>query len=421
MRCTFLNLISLIDNNDMEKKELNRILEKFAAGNIQSAEQISFNKWLAAADETKYKDVLDQYQVILQQHPGNEKANPALLDKIESQITEYDRKQGAKNSVTGRYYLHIAATVLLVLSTALYFFNNRNSSLKPKDSIPNISRHEITPGGNKATLTLADGSRITLNDSANGEVAKQAGITITKTTDGQLVYTITNVKPATQNVQIAYNTIETPKGGQYQVNLPDGSKVWLNAASSLHYPTRFTGQERKVTLIGEAYFEVTRNSAMPFRVVCNNQVIEVLGTHFNINSYTDEEVIKTTLLEGSIKVTPTNNLSPKEVAGVMLKPGQQSQITVGGIKNIKVINVDTDEAVAWKNGYFTFASENIESIMRKVSRWYDVEIHYEGNITREEFVGSVSKYEKVSEILTTLELTGLVNFKIEGRRITVMP
>lgn len=405
----------------MEKKELNRILEKFAAGNIQSAEQISFNKWLAAADETKYKDVLDQYQVILQQHPGYEKANPALLDKIESQITEYDRKQGAKNSVTGRYYLHIAATVLLVLSTALYFFNNRNSSLKPKDSIPNISRHEITPGGNKATLTLADGSRITLNDSANGEVAKQAGITITKTTDGQLVYTITNVKPATQNVQIAYNTIETPKGGQYQVNLPDGSKVWLNAASSLHYPTRFTGQERKVTLIGEAYFEVTRNSAMPFRVVCNNQVIEVLGTHFNINSYTDEEVIKTTLLEGSIKVTPTNNLSPKEVAGVMLKPGQQSQITVGGIKNIKVINVDTDEAVAWKNGYFTFASENIESIMRKVSRWYDVEIHYEGNITREEFVGSVSKYEKVSEILTTLELTGLVNFKIEGRRITVMP
>ena len=404
----------------MEKKELNRILEKFATGNIQPSEQISFNKWLVSADETEYKNVLDQYQAILQQHPAYQKTNHALLDKIEDQITEYDRRQGAKISVTGRYYLHIAATVLLVLSTALYFFSDRNS-LEPKYSVPNISRHEITPGGNKAILTLADGSKIILDDSAKGEVAKQAGITITKTADGQLVYTIANVNRTAQDVQLTYNTIETPKGGQYQINLPDGSKVWLNAASSLHYPTRFTGQERKVSLIGEAYFEVTRNSAMPFRVACNNQEIEVLGTHFNINSYTDEEIIKTTLLEGSIKVISTNDFFSKEIAGVILKPGQESQIVVGGIKTIKVVNVDSDEAVAWKNGYFMFNYEGIQSIMRKISRWYDVEIEYKGNIPNDRFGGSVSRFKNVSEVLDLLELTGQVHFKIEGRRITVMP
>ncbi|MHB1178276.1 MAG: FecR family protein [Daejeonella sp.] len=407
----------------MEKKQLNRILEKFAAGNVHPSEQISFNKWLLSADETEYKDVLDRYQAILQEHPDYENANPALLGKMDGQLTDYECRQDAKVIVMGRYYLRItAAAAVLVLFTAIYFFSDSNSSLKPKYSAPNVSRHEITPGGNKAILTLGDGSRIILDDSANGEVANQAGVTITKTTDGQLVYTIANVKPATQNVQLTYNTIETPKGGQYQINLPDGSKVWLNAASSLRFPTAFTGKERQVELTGEAYFEVIGNRDMPFRVACNNQVIEVLGTHFNINSYTDEKVIKTTLLEGSVKVISTNNLSPEEIAGVTLQPGQQSQIATGDTNNtIKVVNADTNEAVAWKNGYFMFNYEGIQSVMRKISRWYDAEIEYKGNIPNDRFGGSVSRFKNVSEVLDLLELTGQVHFKIKGRRITVMP
>lgn len=394
----------------MKNEKANKLIKKYLTDTCSPEELAMVESWYIKAAEHEPDEPGDpDYQYI----------ELEILQKLRA------KQLPAKSKKLWPRITASAAAILIFISFGIYFYLDYMGKSNTQYTNSN-TQNDIVPGSNKATLTLADGRKISLTDAKNGELAEQSGIKVTKAADGQLIYTISDLSERSssdksQISNIEYNTIETPKGGQYQVNLPDGSKVWLNAASSLHYPTRFTGQERKVSLIGEAYFEVTRNSAMPFRVTCNNQVIEVLGTHFNINSYTDEEVIKTTLLEGSIKVIATNNLSSKEIAGVILKPGQQSQITVGGIKNIKVINVDSDEAVAWKNGYFIFASENIESIMRKVSRWYDVEIHYEGNITREEFVGSVSKYEKVSEILTTLELTGLVNFKIEGRRITVMP
>jgi transmembrane sensor len=302
----------------------------------------------------------------------------------------------------------IAASVLFVITTGLYFYTKKPQLVSQNGQIKNT----ITPGSNKAMLILADGSKIVLDSAHNGEIAKQTGIKITKTKLGQLVYTIANT--ANKNDPVTYNTIETPRGGQYQVNLADGTKIWLNSASSIHFPTAFNSKERKVELTGEAYFEVAKNKALPFRVVSQNQLVEVLGTHFDINSYTDEAKTKTTLLEGSVKVSGLETQST-----AILKPGQQSILKSAG--SIEVKDVDIEDAVAWKNGYFMFPNENIETIMRKISRWYDVDIEYSGNVSQKAIWGSVSKFKNVTEVLKMLELTGVVHFKIDGRRIIVMP
>jgi len=211
---------------------------------------------------------------------------------------------------------------------------------------------------------------------------------------------------------VAFNTISTPVGGQYTVVLPDGSKVWLNAASSLKFPTAFTGTERRVELTGEGYFEVAKNKHMPFKVNFNREEVEVLGTHFNISAYPDEAVTRTTLLEGSVRISK-NNIKK------ILVPGQQaiSSMQTGGFN---IAEVNTDEAIAWKNGLFLFHNENIRSIMKKIARWYNVDVNYQGSFTNQEYGGRISQSKNLSEILKNLELTGTIHFKIEGRRVTVM-
>ncbi|MGY0036944.1 FecR family protein [Pedobacter sp. NJ-S-72] len=209
--------------------------------------------------------------------------------------------------------------------------------------------------------------------------------------------------------------METPKGGQYQLVLPDGTKVWLNAASSLRYPVAFQGNERKVELTGEAYFEVAKDKTRPFEVYSNNQVVQVLGTHFNINAYSNEPFVSTTLLEGSVKVT--NSLTN---AQKIIRPGQQSLISKDGQAGIEVKNMDLDEAVAWKNGYFMFNEEELESILKKVSRWYNVDVQYEQEELKHQlFSGTLSKYSNVSQVLKKLEMLQSIHFKIEGRKIIV--
>jgi transmembrane sensor len=237
------------------------------------------------------------------------------------------------------------------------------------------AKSDISPGGNIATLTLADGRKISLTDAKNGQLAEQSGIKISKTADGQLVYNITNAENS--SLSLSYNTIETPPGGQYQVILPDGSKVWLNSASSLRYPVRFTGNERKVEISGEAYFEVAHNSKMPFRVINSNQIVEVLGTHFNIMAYPDESSTNTTLLEGSVRII-------KENKSKIISPGQQTRVKNG---DIDVASVDVTQVTAWKEGYFMFKNEDIQSIMRQISRWYNLEVKYQGDIPEKVFGG----------------------------------
>ncbi|WP_342328534.1 FecR family protein [Pedobacter sp. FW305-3-2-15-E-R2A2] len=298
-----------------------------------------------------------------------------------------------------------AASIILCLGTAYYFYQKT-------DVTPSVSyaKNNILPGGNKAYLTLADGKRITLTNAKNGTLAQQPGVNITKTSDGELIYSINDLKPEIEAAK-NYNTIETPVGGQYQVVLPDGTKVWLNAASSLKFPSTFARLvNRKVDLRGEAYFEVAKNKQQPFIVKTAEQEVEVLGTHFNINTYKDEQGVKTTLLEGSVKIH--NGVESK-----ILKLGEQSTLTN---QRFMVKTIDVEEAIAWKKGYFYFNNENIESIMRKLSRWYNVEVQYEGKIPNEGFYGTVSQTKNISQVLSILEKTKGVHFRIEGRRITVM-
>lgn len=304
-----------------------------------------------------------------------------------------------------------AAVVLLAAAAAIYFYTGQNKVVEKSVAVAKIAVEDVEPGGNKAVLVLADGSELSLTDADNGELARQAGIKVSKTADGQLVYEISE---GNSNTAPVYNTIKTPVGGQYQLNLPDGSRVWLNAASSLTFPASFNGKERKVALKGEAYFEVAKNAKKPFvvssRSVHSEQEVKVLGTHFNVNSYDNEKTIKTTLLEGSVQVSARTGMK-------VLQPGQQSALDNS---RIHISAVDAYQTIDWKNGDFIFSDEGIHSIMRKLERWYDIEIIYQGNIPEIGFSGEISRSKKLSEVLNVLETTREINFKIEGRRVTVM-
>lgn len=307
------------------------------------------------------------------------------------------------------YWIAAAATLIFALGLIwITGHNGHNVSTEIAQKTP--VGGPVIPGNNKATLTLSDGSNIDLTDSRKGLLSKQGSVAVGKSGEGKIVYDAKQAEA--KSAAILYNMISTPRGGQYQVVLSDGTKVWLNAASSIKFPTVFTGHERKVELRGEAYFEVAKNKDMPFKIAVEHMSIEVLGTHFNVDAYKDEEAIKTTLLEGSVKLVTGNQQA-------FLKPGQQATLNQQQSFNIRSVN--TEEAIAWKNGYFIFNNENIQSIMRKISRWYDVEVVYNGKVDERDFGGTVSRFDSVADVLKSLELTGTVHFKMEGRRIIVMP
>ncbi len=307
------------------------------------------------------------------------------------------------------WYWVAAASIVLVLSASVLLIKT-----KPKENIaqikPQNTKGPILPGSNKAILTLANGSKINLDDSGKGTLAQQGQCTVKKLSNGQLVY---SVDGKAVNAPLSYNVATTPRGGQYKLVLSDGTQVWLNAASSIKYPVVFAGKERHVELTGEAYFEVAKNKQMPFSVSVKGTSIEVLGTHFNVMAYDDDNNMVTTLLEGSVKLK-------KAGTEAMLRPGQQA-VMGNGHTTYDISDVNTDAAVAWKNGYFVFDDENIQSIMRKISRWYDVDVTYKGTLKDQNFGGTVSKFSNVTELLRILEMTGTIHFKIEGRMITVMP
>lgn len=302
--------------------------------------------------------------------------------------------------------LGVAVSFLFLVGFGAYIYNNQKKQIVAKKSIAKTrTKNDALPGGNKAILTLASGKTITLDSAQNGLLAQQGTTKINKTRNGQLVY-----EAGTNADAPVINTISTPRGGQYQLVLPDGSKVCLNSASSLSFPTRFTGKTREVTITGEAYFEVAKNPQMPFRVKSDNTTVEVLGTHFNIMAYSDEVEMKTTLLEGSIKIS-------NGTANGILKPGQQAVLNKAG--KLKVLNdVDVDDEIAWKDGIFQFRDAGIDAIMRQAARWYDVEVAYEGKIPQREFTGRISRNVKASQLMNMLGYAG-IKFKIENKRITI--
>ncbi|SMC58463.1 FecR family protein [Pedobacter africanus] len=331
----------------------------------------------------------------------------AELQRVKSNLIREMGEQEVDRPVSkNQLWLKVAA--VLVLCAGVVFFTTHT---KKRELLA-----DVAPGGNKATLILADGSKVLLDSAVKGAVIQQSGVMVTKTADGQLVYTIQEHVVHGHPKKMLTNTVSTPRGGQYQVNLPDGTRVWLNAASELKFPLSFAGlKERRVSLTGEAYFEVKKNATQPFIVASDRQVVQVLGTHFNVNSYKDDASTKTTLLEGAVKVRSLTGANPDEA---ILKPGQQARIGEASAV-INVANVDPSAEIAWKKGQFFFENEPIENIMKAVSRWYDVDIVYKDDFAGKTVWGSVTRYGNVSKVLSILELTGGIHFKIEGRRIIV--
>lgn len=335
------------------------------------------------------------------------------------------RKKVRRLTLTYRYAAVAAALVCAAFLVITVY--------TPADSVvdhPVIADQVITPevvddavpGGNKAILTLADGSEVILDDVQNGDVAHIDKTDILKTEDGLIVYETSNSAvgdAAAEGTTALFNTITTPRGGQYRVILPDGTKVWLNSDSSLKYPVSFQGGIRSVELTGEAYFEVNRHLAsdtyVPFVVHTRMQSVQVLGTRFNVNAYEDEPTVNTTLVEGRVRVVRGAGKISQNVEGLLLTPNHQALLSA---RRIEVREVDAEEMIAWKNGYFSFKHADIKVVMRQLSRWYDVEVVYEGQVPAGLFSGKVYRNINLSAVLEILAFSR-VNFRIEGKKITI--
>lgn len=369
----------------MKQTEAEQILERYNAGQANAAEKAMVERWYL--QHRNAKNLPDPGALLEDQFRSKEKLIAYIQPKTQPK---------AKRNLWPR--VAVAASLIIALSVGLYDYTTKENQdyLERKE----LLAHDVKPGGNRATLTFADGSTLDLSDDQNGIVIGEEGLTYD---DGSLVRLV-------ENVQLL--TITTPKGGQYQITLADGTKVWLNAASTLKYPTHFNGTERRVELDGEAYFEVESSRQFPFTVISLDQKVTVLGTQFNINAYSDENTTKTTLLEGSVRVSASSS------SFRTLIPGQQS-ILQNHTLSIQPANIE--ETMAWKNNMFVFNNKPLEVVMKMIARWYDVEIIYEDKKALDEvFGGSITRYENLSKVLGMLEKAGDVRFKLEERRLTVM-
>lgn len=377
----------------MKENTAKELLEKYRNGTCSSEECALVEAWYAVWNETDENPLSNEQlematERILKRLPGPE----AKTRKISWRRTA------------------VAASLVLIGAAGWFWLRKPEPVAK---TAHHIYQNDVAPGGNKAFLILANGKKISLTGSRNGELIAQSGIKVVKIAEGELAYEVSEKAGAGEKP--VYHTIQTPKGGQYQVRLPDGTRVWLNAASALKFPSSFSSlKERSVELKGEAYFEVAHQKNA-FRVHTGQQTVEVLGTHFNINGYEDEPAVKTTLLEGSVRVSSGTEGISKHFE--ILRPGQQAALINNGFK---VTEVDTEAIVAWKNGDFIFKNEDFGSAMRKVSRWYDVEIVYQlRSPVNIQPGGWISRKNNISAVLEMIESTGKVHFKIEGRRVIV--
>lgn len=394
----------------MDKEEAKGLAQKFLDGTATPEEKRQLHSW------SDLKDGQEAEVVFTSEQEDAEQVKSRLLNRIQAEISA-DRIAVRPENIAARLWYRVAAAaaIFLVAGSSVYFYTAGTIDFL-KDDLAD-ARH-IAAGKNTAVLTLANGRQINLSAALNGQLAEESGISINKTSDGELVYEVKG-SAGTAGDDEHLNTISTPKGGQYKVVLPDGSNVWLNAASSISFPSVFANlSHRKVRLKGEAYFEVAKDKAHPFVVQTALQDIEVLGTHFNVNAYSEEGRIRTTLLEGSVRIEVGGDkkVLDEDPAGVVLKPGQQSVLSDG---RLSVVQADTEETVAWKNGYFKFNSESLSAVMRQLSRWYDVDVVYQGEISKDRFGGTISRYKNVADVLEMLQSTKLVKFKVEGRKIIV--
>jgi ferric-dicitrate binding protein FerR (iron transport regulator) len=410
----------------MTNDRIEELLARFLAGDISADEKAELEQWLASDDRHNIFQFVHKEEWV--------KKGIAELDRIDVEsgyekfINKYQSPEPDKHEMPfpaaskRRHWIIIAAAaaaVFIISVGSWYYFFRSDPTIQAKDDTDNRYRNDIAPGGNVATLQLANGRTIRLDESANGLLADEGEATVQKTADDKLEY---SAAQAGKKGKELFNTISTPSGGQYRVVLPDGSKVWLNAGSSIRFPLSFTGRERRVTISGEAFFEVVQvkkaQQKIPFIVSIQQAAgttgeVQVLGTRFNVNAYNDEETVKTTLFQGSVRIVPASR--PNQAR--LIQPGQQADYNSSG--NVEVRTPDTSSTAAWRDGKFNFQNESIQSIMRQLSRWYDVKVHFKDNIDAR-FVAIFPRNIQMSEMLKILEKTNIVRFAIDGKTVTVM-
>lgn len=385
----------------MNREEVISLMEKYAAGRLSAEEEKRFQSWVEQVSPEEFQALLDESPNIPASFKEYHTPSPAFIRQMEEQL---DARPGKAKIFTLSRMVAAAAVIALAVIAGVFYFNGQR---EPLAIVQREVKPDGRPGGNRATLKLGDGTVIELDSAMEGELTRQGNTRIIKLSNGQLAYDAGEEQAAP-----VFNTISTPNGGQYQIALPDGSKAWLNAASSLRFPSYFAGDERMVELEGEGYFEVAANAAKPFRVKIKEGVIEVLGTSFNVNAYSDENTARTTLLQGAVKVH-------KGTEAMILKPGQQAvMVNKGGMT--KLMNADTELAIAWKNGFFQFDGIGLPELMRQISRWYNLEVRFEGTIPEREFAGKISRDVNLQDVLKALQING-VNFKRTGNILVVTP
>jgi len=384
----------------MDKQSFFSLLDKYQDGTASSAEKALIEAYYqrlekAGTTELSVEEAAALKEAMYQQIAAN-------IQLSAKKVIPIKRKN---------YNLVAAAAVLLtVIGAGSYFWLfNKPTTEQPATSKAQVKPKDLPPGRDAAVLTLADGKTIIL-DSASGTISKQGGATVINV-KGQVSYAKASGKE--NQPAVVYNTVTTARGNQYQLILADGSKVWLNSASSLRFPTSFTGKSRDVELDGEGYFEIAKDASKPFHVKTRTQDIEVLGTHFNVNAYNDEEATKTTLIEGKVKVSQS-----LKGQSAILKPGEQAVLVANSPFTIDH-SPDLDQVMAWKNGWFEFDNTDIKTIMRQISRWYDVDIRYETKTNNETYGGRISRSLNLSNILKMLESYG-VHYRLEGKTVSII-
>ena len=401
-------LVQAKSNMARSKNRISYLLAVYSNRKATPAEEEELFEWAKKGNEQPFKKHIEK---LLSDYNSNELV-PAvewetMYERIMEEKDSYDVLPKARKMTWVRSAA--AAIVLVLLGTGYYYIAAHKQPQKVSVFQQTKTMDIAPPNSVNAVLTLSNGEKIILDSTGNGVVAMEGNVNVVKMPNGELAY-----KGSSENIQ--YNTLSNPRGSKViSLVLADGSKVWLNAASTLKYPTAFVGNERKVEVSGEAYFEVSHNAAMPFIVDKGETSVRVLGTHFNVNAYDDESSVNVTLLEGSVKVVKGNE-------DILISPGQQAEVFNNIVPSnpIEVHTADVDETMAWKNGLFSYKGADIETIMRQVSRWYNVDVVIEKPV-KEKFYAQVSRNTDVSNLLKMLEATKAVHFKIEGKMITVMP